>query len=137
MHLKAFLLIIFGIFYCDGYRILGVFPLNVKSHFMMYGELMKGLARKGHQVDVISAFPLKKPYPNYSDVVVYPQVTQGLVNNLTYHEMKLYTSGTPVTFIGNVAGNQICEGMGDPKVLNFLQNPPNDPPYDAIIVEVR
>lgn len=137
MKLKIYLTIILNIFYyCNGYRILGIFPFNAKSHFMMYGELMKGLAKMGHQVDVISPYPLKKPYPNYSDVIVYPQVTQGLVNNLTYREMKLYTSGTPVAFVGSVAGNQICQGMADPKVFNFLQNPPNDPPYDAIIVEV-
>ncbi|XP_043467693.1 UDP-glycosyltransferase UGT5-like [Leptopilina heterotoma] len=136
MQLTTHLTLIISVFsYCNAYRILGIFPFNAKSHFMMYGELMKGLAKMGHQVDVISSFPLKKPYPNYSDIV-YPQVTQGLVNNLTYHEMKLYTSGTPVTFVANVAGNQLCQGMGDEKILNFLQNPPNDPPYDAIIVEI-
>ena len=121
---------------CDGYRILGIFPFNAKSHFMMYGEIMKGLARKGHQVDVISPFPLKKSFPNYKDVVVYPPVTPGLVNNLTFHDIKLYTAGTPVPFIANVAGNQLCSGMGNPEVLKFLKNPPSDPPYDVVIVEV-
>lgn len=45
---------------CDGYRILGIFPLNGRSHMMMFEQLMKGLAKRGHQVDVVSTFPQKK-----------------------------------------------------------------------------
>lgn len=53
-----------------GYRILGIFPLHVRSHMMMFEQLIKGLARRGHQVDVISSFPQIKPYPNYTDIVI-------------------------------------------------------------------
>lgn len=137
MRFQILILILILCVMSDGYRILGIFPFNAKSHFMMYGELMKGLAKKGHQVDVISPFPLKKPPLNYRDIVVYPPVTPGLVNNMTYHDMKLYTSGTPVAFVANVAGNQLCTGMGNPEVLKFLKNPPSDPPYDVVITEVR
>ncbi|KAK0071985.1 hypothetical protein PV326_000580, partial [Microctonus aethiopoides] len=34
---------------CFGYRILGIFPLHMRSHMMMFEQLMKGLARRGHQ----------------------------------------------------------------------------------------
>lgn len=45
------------------YRILGVFPLAGRSHMLMFEKLMKELAKKGHEVDVLTHFPLKKPLP--------------------------------------------------------------------------
>lgn len=51
----------FGII--KGARILAVFPLAGPSHFAMFGKLMKGLAEKGHEVDVVSYFPQKTPLP--------------------------------------------------------------------------
>jgi len=33
----------------------------------MQEELMKGLAKRGHQVDVVTHFPQKNPIPNYTE----------------------------------------------------------------------
>lgn len=63
MKVVHFLLVFgyFGLIKC--YKILGVFPLTGPSHFAMFGQLMKGLAEKGHEVDVVSYFPQKTPIP--------------------------------------------------------------------------
>ena len=120
---------------CHGYRILGVFPFNGKSHFMMFEHLMKALARKGHQVDVISTFPLKKPYPNYNDMIVLPAARQ-FMNNMTYDEINTLFRDSVISAVADLAGNLVCEHLNDPQIQELIQNPPKDPPYDAIIMEV-
>lgn len=121
---------------CQGYRYLGVFPFHGKSHFVMFEHLMKGLARKGHQVDVISCFPLKKPYPNYTDIVKLKAPVQ-LVNNLTFEMMKSLIGGNPVYAVATMGGNDICQYLAKPEIQNLVRDPPKDPPYDAVFVEVR
>ena len=122
---------------CDGYRILAVFPMATSSHFVMFKTLSKGLANKGHQVDVVSFFPLKKPHPNYTDII---ELTGGslhpLINNITFPFMRLRLTSI-LQFFVNDLGNDICEFMGHPKMLKLLRNPPTDPPYDLVLTEVR
>ncbi|XP_044728495.1 UDP-glycosyltransferase UGT5-like [Chrysoperla carnea] len=52
----------------NAYKILGVFASASKSHFLLGSELMKSLAASGHEVTMISSFPLKKPVKNYRDI---------------------------------------------------------------------
>ncbi|XP_046996465.1 UDP-glucosyltransferase 2-like [Schistocerca americana] len=52
----------------DGARILGLFDFPGKSHFMMFEEVLKALAARGHEVIVYSHNPQEKPIPNYKDV---------------------------------------------------------------------
>ncbi|XP_065157289.1 LOW QUALITY PROTEIN: UDP-glycosyltransferase UGT5-like [Atheta coriaria] len=59
---------IFGI--CDGSKILGIFPMPSKSHYILGEALLRGLAAKGHQVTMISPYTLDKPMKNYKDVVI-------------------------------------------------------------------
>ena len=118
-----------------GYRILGVFPFNGKSHFMMFEQLMKILAKRGHQVDVISTFPLTKPYPNYNDLIVLPAGRQ-FMNNMTYNEIKTLFADSPTHAVATLAGNDICEFLNNSQMQQLIRNPPNDPPYDAVIIEV-
>ena len=122
---------------CHGYRLLGIFPFHGKSHFVMPEALMKGLAKKGHQVDVISTFPLKKPYPNYNDVVKL-KAPMALVNNISYEFAQLLFR-TGLTFsVATIAGNDACKvHLGNPAVKELARNPPKNPPYDAVLMEVR
>nr|UEN71103.1 UDP-glucosyltransferase 334AA4 [Meteorus pulchricornis] len=120
----------------SGYRILGIFPLNGRSHMMMFEQLMKGLAARGHQVDVVSTFPLKNPYPNYTDIVI-PQALQQFVNNLTYAQFQDITKKSLVHFVALTPGNHLCEkGMTFPAIQKLINDPPRDPPYDLVITEV-
>lgn len=53
----------------DGkYNILGFFPVPVKSHFYAFSPIVKELANRGHDVTVLSYFPLQKPLNNYKDI---------------------------------------------------------------------
>lgn len=66
MKVQCLLLIIFGLVkYVENAKILGLFPLQSKSHFVMFEPYLKALAKRGHEVDVVSHFPLKKPVPGY------------------------------------------------------------------------
>jgi glucuronosyltransferase len=53
-----------------GARILGVFPFPARSHLIVHKALMLELARRGHEVTVVSSFPESKPIPNYTDIVL-------------------------------------------------------------------
>ena len=140
MKLLLLLPLIFGMTslcseFCDGSRILGVFPWNIRSHFIMFEALLKGLARKGHQVDVVSVFPLKEPYPNYTDIYL-PPINPGVVNNLTFANVKqLRHLGT--YFTATNSGNKLCDGLGNPNLQKLITNPPKDPPYDLLITQVK
>lgn len=52
----------------DCLKILALFPYGGKSHVDVFLPLTKALAVKGHQVTVISHFPLKTPMANYTDI---------------------------------------------------------------------
>lgn len=54
----------------EGYRILAVFPHTGKSHHIMFEPLLRTLAEKGHELSVVSHYPLENPPPTYRDVSV-------------------------------------------------------------------
>ncbi|XP_026823928.1 UDP-glucuronosyltransferase 2C1 [Ooceraea biroi] len=122
---------------CSAYRFLAVYPYKGKSHFTVLEGLMKGLADKGHQIDVISSFPQKKPYPNYTDIATLP-VHLSVLNNVTYEFMlQVLASSNIGKSIATVFGNDICEAhLGNPVIQKLVRDSPKDPPYDAMIMEV-
>ncbi|XP_043282575.1 UDP-glucosyltransferase 2-like isoform X1 [Venturia canescens] len=121
---------------CYGHRVLGIFPLQCRSHFSMFEALMKGLASRGHQVDVISLFPQKNPHPNYTDIIKLPSPDLQLFNTLTYEMMKKSVEEMEVQLIGLVAGNGACAELSNPEMQRLIKNPPKDRPYDLLITEL-
>ncbi|XP_031829094.1 UDP-glycosyltransferase UGT5 [Nomia melanderi] len=120
---------------CQGYRILGLFPFNGKSHFVMFEQMMKALARKGHHVDVVSTFPLKKPYKNYNDLVALKASWQFL-NNMTFNDMKTMLLPGISQAVAHLCGNEVCKFLSHPRLQELVKNPPKDPPYDVVFVEI-
>jgi len=51
-----------------GAKVLGVFPFPSRSHLIVQKALMFELARRGHEVTVVSSFPENKDIPNYTDI---------------------------------------------------------------------
>lgn len=49
-------------------KVLGVFPVISSSHFAIGSSIIKSLHNAGHEVTVISPYPLKKPIKNYRDI---------------------------------------------------------------------
>uniref|UniRef100_A0A182QUR6 UDP-glycosyltransferases domain-containing protein n=1 Tax=Anopheles farauti TaxID=69004 RepID=A0A182QUR6_9DIPT len=68
MGLAVTLLMVFG--HAESAKIVCVFPTASKSHVLGVQALLKELAHRGHEVTMVSAFPLKKPPKNYRDVNV-------------------------------------------------------------------
>ncbi|KAK2584309.1 hypothetical protein KPH14_006702 [Odynerus spinipes] len=101
----------------------------------MFEALMKGLAKKGHQVDVVSPFPLKKPIANYTDLVSLPSAMK-LVNNVSYKQMKEQLYGLPVYAVSTIGGNQLCEYLALPDIQKLIHDPPKNPPYDVVLIEI-
>ncbi|CAD6220307.1 GSCOCG00004995001-RA-CDS [Cotesia congregata] len=135
MNLKPLILLISTLTVCDGYRILGIFPWNSRSHMMFHEQTMKGLARRGHQVDVVSIFPQKKPYPNYTDIDI-PSATPEWTNTATYGLMLEIMRSGIIHVLATVFGNFYCEkGLENPKVRALIENT-NNVSYDLVIVEV-
>ncbi|XP_072755634.1 UDP-glucosyltransferase 2-like [Anoplolepis gracilipes] len=135
MQMLKIMFLWFGLSSCNGYRLLGLFPFYSKSHFVMFEQLMKGLARKGHQVDMISPFPLKEPYPNYTDIMTI-ESSVILVNNMSYEFIQVVVGMNPVYPIVTLIGNDVCKNLGNPVIQELARNPPKDPPYDAVLIEV-
>ncbi|XP_046736273.1 UDP-glucosyltransferase 2-like [Diprion similis] len=121
----------------EAYRILGVFPLLAKSHYLMCEQLMKGLAKRGHVVDVVSPFPLKKPFPNYNEIINLEGFVAGLHNNLTYDFALSNLLDKPIVpLIATAYGNDLCDLMALPEFQKLIKNQEKDSPYDLVIVEL-
>lgn len=43
---------------CQAARLLAVLPTNTRSHYAMYGRIIEALAHRGHQLTVITHFPM-------------------------------------------------------------------------------
>lgn len=127
------LVVLLNIHYCLGLRILGVFPFPVKSHAVMQLTIMKELASRGHQVDVYSHFPLKKPPPNFTDFSLKGSMPSTL-NNFTYDDVLTFHGTVNVEEVMVWSGNPLCELLSQPVFQNLLKNPPK---YDLVIVEVE
>lgn len=127
------LLIICGVIVEIGsYRILGVFPMNSKSHNNMFDPLMKGLAKRGHKIDVISHFELKNPPDNYKTIINLHGTRQDLTNNVSV-EFASQIGHDPIIHIATTYGNDFCDLMALEKMQKFIKNPPHH--YDLVITE--
>ncbi|KAL7299929.1 hypothetical protein TKK_0007249 [Trichogramma kaykai] len=114
-------------------RVLAIFPANAKSHFVVCEHVVKGLAAKGHQVDVYSHFPLKKPIPNYNDFSLKGTLPQ-YINNMNYSDAVTFQMINMGTLL-KMMGHPLCELMELPLFQNLLKNPPKDRAYDVLLVE--
>lgn len=54
----------------DAFKVLGVFPTMSKSHYILGSKIMKELAEKGHEVTVLTPFPMHKGVGNLTEVLV-------------------------------------------------------------------
>ncbi|XP_001601674.2 UDP-glucuronosyltransferase 2C1-like [Nasonia vitripennis] len=116
---------------CKGYRILALYPLPKQSHFMMINQLLKGLAHKGHQVDLISVNTLPKSHPNYMQIMKLPDNADPIFSR--YENIKnLHYNFSMMSWMGYLR----CQKMEHPEFLNLARNPPKAPPYDVIIVQM-
>lgn len=129
------ILTILTIKYSNGLRILGLFPLHGKSHFTMCESLMKGLAEKGHKVDVYSHFPQKKSLPNYTDININGKSLSPLVNSMTYENLTQASNGNIKRMVGEF-GTNLCYLMNNSEFQRLFESLKKNQPYDVVVVEV-
>lgn len=119
-------------FYSETYKILAIFPLNPRSHNIMLEAIVKGLAKNGHNVDVISHYELKNSLKNYKTIINLNNTLKSSINFMTIDfafEIEEYLISLIAT-----NGNQICELMAHKEMQKFIKNLPN---YDVVITEVK
>lgn len=65
-------------------KILAVLPTPSKSHWILAQNLLLELARSGHEITVISPFPLKSPPKNYRDIetIEIKDIMENKIRNL-------------------------------------------------------
>ncbi|XP_058790423.1 uncharacterized protein LOC131663803 [Phymastichus coffea] len=119
----------------DALRILGIFPFNMRSHFVMCEELLKGLAAKGHQVDVYSHFPLKESVKNYHDFSLLGTIP-ALSNNVTFEDAYKADAVEMMRHWFEFIQEPMCGLLGHKYMQKLIHNPPRDPPYDLFITEL-
>lgn len=119
---------------CDAYKILGLFPHPGKSHFDVFKPLLRELALKGHEVTVISYFPLEKPLTNYTDIALKEE-TGGLVDIFSVEDIppgKLHAYYEPIA-IHNIARHSCEQGLQNKKVQQLLRS---NKKFDLAIMEM-
>lgn len=130
------LLIVLGLIVkISNYKILGIYAFSGKSHFMMMNQLFKGLARSGHQMDVITPFSQKEKIANYTQLFQFPDQSEKVIDVLSFDVFKDFAQGRNISSVADI-GYSLCEFVGMPEFINLARNPPN-PPYDVVITQVN
>ncbi|CAH1987225.1 unnamed protein product [Acanthoscelides obtectus] len=104
----------------DAHNILAVVSHPGVSHFKAYENLFVGLAKKGHNVTVISHFPRKNPIPNYRDVSIREDRPYSGLQNI---QSSLHTDlfGIQDQMLLVEYGIQSCESMKHKNFQMFLK----------------
>lgn len=128
-------LFIFYLSMIEGYRILGVFPFAAKSHNIFLEVLMKGLAKRGHQVDVISHYDLKNPPENYKIILDLSKTRKQNVVEIPIEEVFGFQKNA-ASIIAKEFGNDLCDLMGLEEMQMIFKNSSKEQTYDLVVTEV-
>lgn len=122
-------------------KILGIFPHPGKSHFFVIRPILEELARRGHELTVISYFPrtnsskAKEPLPNYKDISQIDEnyvASEESVNLTKIRHLPIITLLMELNLLRN-RGQISCEnGLSNPKVLELLRS---NEKFDLIFME--
>lgn len=118
----------------DGFRILGVFPFAARSHNIFFEALMKGLAKRGHQVDVISHYKIGNPPENYKTILDLSEFRSQHVVDLSI-EKAFDFKNNALSQIAKLYGNDLCELMKLEEMQHIFKNSSRERFYDLVISE--
>lgn len=113
-------------------NVLALFGFPGRSHWTMVEPLLKGLASRGHNVTVLSNFPLQEPLENYHDLSL--EGANKLVADFFTIDIARNVGPTGSFFFMIDATKQFCEAnMVHPSVQKILRARDK---YDVVITEV-
>nr|QIK00369.1 UDP-glycosyltransferase [Xylotrechus quadripes] len=119
----------------DAARILGVFPMPAPSHYFLGSALMKGLAEAGHDVTMISPFPVKDPPKNGSwrDIIL-----DGMMEDMEekFKKIDLFTmqqqsAFSTILFLNFMGQSTTEKTLSHPKVQELIHS---NEKFDVVIV---
>lgn len=122
-------------------KILSIFGHLGKSHFNVFRPLLEELARRGHEITVISYFPrtdnakAKEPLPNYKDISLLDQNVSIFLNivNLAQINHAWYTHIVRTLYMLRSMADHACNiALRNSVVKEFLQS---DAKFDVILTE--
>lgn len=131
--LKLLVLFLTCVTFTCGLKILGIFHHPGKSHFDVFKPILVGLANKGHQLTVISHFPLKKPINGYKDISL-ANTTRALLDVIdmdTFQGYRYEKYGT-VVFLTKFAYDACEAGLSSKPVQDLIKSQEK---FDLIIAE--
>lgn len=121
-------------------KVLGVFGHFGKSHFDVFQPLLEELARRGHEVTVISYFPrtdnakAKERLPNYKDISLVNPKVNVFVNVIDLkHIHHTWSRVLSELYMLRFMADHSCDnGLRSSAVKEFLQS---DEKFDIILTE--
>ncbi|XP_023022724.2 UDP-glycosyltransferase UGT5 isoform X1 [Leptinotarsa decemlineata] len=117
----------------EGVNILVVFPHEGKSHFMAFQGLFEELAKRGHNLTVISAFPKKTPIPNWRDVSILEERDHSELIDFSVLTGTKWDRVDNQWMLARVAERTCKSGMKNENFQNFLKE---NNEFDLILMEV-
>ncbi|XP_066145910.1 UDP-glycosyltransferase UGT5-like [Euwallacea fornicatus] len=120
----------------NGLKLLLVFPISVKSHYILGNELGKGLARLGNEVTILAPFQDENPPANYTTLLLDNLAKYQPGNNnqkFNAFDMENISPYLQVFYLYTVGFEKIMEAiLSHPIVQNLLTS---NQTFDAVIVE--
>ncbi|KAL5242631.1 hypothetical protein ACI65C_010041 [Semiaphis heraclei] len=111
-------------------NILAFMPMPLKSHIGGFQPMFEELARRGHNVTVVSSFPMvNRSVPNYTDVDVTPEKGLPEINVMDLIDLNFVTSVINRWFFARILSAQ----MEHATLIDFLKSEDNS--FDLVMVE--
>ncbi|XP_057670660.1 UDP-glycosyltransferase UGT5-like [Diorhabda carinulata] len=115
-------------------KILAITPHMGKSHQLVFEPLFKQLVSIGHQVTLITRFPMRLEYPNWKDINIAVE-DKNETEILTFDILtgsRLDRYACPIVLM-DAARIACTEGLSHPNLQTFLKE---DRHFDLILIEI-
>ncbi|XP_052871728.1 UDP-glycosyltransferase UGT5-like [Anopheles cruzii] len=130
---KVLAVVLYALAVAESAKILSIFPTTSKSHWILGSALMKELALDGHEVTVISPFPLKNAPKTYRhlDVTFNSRIFDDLMDRVFERtDDNIVQKMSELTaFIEHIANSTLTS----PAVQSLLRS---DETFDLLVLEV-
>lgn len=119
---------------CNAIKILTIISTPSKSHWITAQNLMQELVKSGHEITMVSPYPLKNPPQNYRDVSIVESIEHfkkamqdGLFDEMNWNLIELTKSNA-------IFGHEVAEfTLKHPNVVKLMRS---NEEFDLIFLEI-